>query len=64
MNSDGRGIDIYSDYFGFESRITADYENIFVSMKVGTDRLFTYTIEDEIGFYYFPNGKLITKINL
>ncbi|KAM3133199.1 hypothetical protein pb186bvf_014775, partial [Paramecium bursaria] len=46
------------------SIITAEGTIIFGTMAVGVDRLFTYTVNDEIGYYYFPSGQLITKLKL
>lgn len=38
------------------SIISAEGTIIFGTMAVGVDRLFTYTVSDEIGYYYFPSG--------
>ncbi|KAM3127377.1 hypothetical protein pb186bvf_020523 [Paramecium bursaria] len=63
MSSDGRRIDIYY-YFNQILTITAQDWNFFATIRIGTDRLFTYTIKDDIEFYYYPSGQLMTKFNL
>lgn len=63
MGFDHKEIHLYSGP-SLKSIIKAENQIIFGTMRVGTDRLFTYLVNDVVEVYNFPTGELLSKIDL